>query len=49
MTYNVDGSAVYTDALEMKRAFDEKLESLCPGGKLSLNSENSAMDDTQNA
>lgn len=40
MTYNEDGSQVYTDAQALKQAFESQLQELCPNGQVPLLEEN---------
>ncbi|KAJ3147409.1 hypothetical protein HDU86_008024 [Geranomyces michiganensis] len=39
MHYNLEGSEVYDDALQMKKAFDAKVEELAPGGQAIVTAE----------
>ena len=36
MTFNLEGSFVYNDAIEMKKIFDAKMAELAPGGELQI-------------
>ncbi|KAI8928134.1 SNF2 family N-terminal domain-containing protein [Entophlyctis helioformis] len=36
MTYNMEGSEVWEDAVEMKKIFDEQIAMLCPGGQVAI-------------
>ncbi|KAJ3183529.1 hypothetical protein HDU87_006854 [Geranomyces variabilis] len=42
MHYNLEGSEVYDDALQMKKAFDAKVEELAPGGQAIVTAEDEA-------
>ncbi|KAI9005360.1 SNF2 family N-terminal domain-containing protein [Gaertneriomyces semiglobifer] len=45
MQYNLEGSEVYNDAVEMKDIFDAKIAELCPGGHVQVHHEDDITSD----